>query len=175
MTRDSTKYYLEIYTDKLDVPEKVIVGRFKHHVDSTFEVEIVFDSEEIILAKQRELVTGFFRSNEIMISQIYINRSFLKKLLKSESYSILLFHELGHIHFKHYLQKTDRKSLIFSGKVSTLELEADAFALNYCQAYQIVNLLKKQKAERKKINDDKSKWAIKEYDLRIKALKDMSE
>ena len=169
----------------------------------TYEGETYNDSEiieigKIISIKTKEIVAYILYDKTSNVRGVYGMCASLKKVdgketgiivlddryreyfYKNENKIVpLMFHELGHIINKD--SKGDfegsilhmRNEAVKNGKVLDMELNADKFAVEQLGKSAVINALDFLISERKKRNDLGMESAIKEFEMRKKAIKRM--
>ena len=141
---------------------------------------VVVNDEYLRKAKMRDMVVTASVPAEIIVTEF-----FAKRLIKKECCAnTMLFHEIGHIHFKHFLGvvsqekiRQERIGAILNGGVCDSEIEADEFAAKVLGKVKVIEALEQLRNDRYAFDKEhgnlgktNSVLAIKELDYRIKML-----
>lgn len=182
------EYYLELADDE-NIPQKSIVGEFKSTENQNFKCFIILDDYTLTSHNMREMLVSYDMIDGELVYFIYLTNEMLKKLqTRKKHFLFLLFHELGHIHLKHFPSKVSQEQLrqtridaIRKGSVSTEEIEADAFAIDYFGKSAAINALDIMYRERlafnKLLNNPESEQnllALKEIENRKRIIKNLT-
>lgn len=184
--RNSKKYYLCLSKDT-NIPQNSIVGEFKHKEDKIFSVYIVLDDNRVKNVNHREMCVASNVKNEEgkSFNIIFITKNALKKLQSLKWFLSSLWHELGHIHNKDFMNfqkypsnKTIgqlRKEAIENNSVIECELKADEFAIQHVGCDNYIKFLEEAIKERLRYGDKAMRLAIKEMQLRIKNIQEIKK
>ncbi len=186
----SRKYPYILFLDRSKeaiVKQKTVIGKIENKENHCIVAVFYLDDEWVKEANFRSMFVTYDSPKKLYI--ICLNQSQLKEFQSDNSVAYFsLFHELGHIHYKHLLKKMnksqdqirkERKNAIIMGSVENDELEADAFATEYVGEQVAVMALQRMKEDRKQrdiINNcqsgENAVLSLKEYDYRIAAIKE---
>lgn len=146
---------------------------------------IILDDNYLAECNMRHALTIQVNSKDTSYL-ICISSNLMSKLQARDSIAFfILYHEVGHIHYKHLetsesreTLRRNRRSAVQNGNAVQTELEADYFAALMRSPKAAIRALKKLQADRlsfdfHRINNmEETKFAYLEYEYRIKALRD---
>lgn len=160
------KYRLVWRKSKLDN----IIGEVRNYVKNQNvyrRILITHNDEELKAANYRLIACTFSEKPRIVLSSLFLTLPLDLQLAG-------IWHEVGHIHYEHYLDypgTVEREKSVKTGKVIRHEREADLFALNYVPKEQLIEFLKWTLGSRPKSNSiDRNTIGAMELMLRIELL-----
>ena len=170
------------------IPQKSTVGEISNVKKNKTVAYIILDDEYIKKSNMRDMLVTYLKDNsQEPIHLIYLTNSQLKKFQTKKAVELFpLYHEIGHIHYEHLLKqgqknqndiRNSRMSAIKNNTLTIEEKQADYFAtvhFNPTIAIKALTKLKEARAEydyqRGVLGKTMSNLALKEYDIRIKAI-----
>ena len=174
-------YYLLLKEPIFDENNEAIVGNF-YNADGSINVELYLSDYLISQSQHRFMYLECVHKYYLTQSYIVISQAFYDELKVNDYLFALVWHEIGHFHSVPFILDENkgaipeqRKNAVLNGEVMIEEKIADLFAVYSCGKDNMIRALKWAREGRKKANYINTEYAIREYNNRIRFIKEINE